>query len=96
MNIARVYFFRDGNELNHHPANGSPFHSFGLPTGMLGAAMCFEFVNVKNEAGNDRLISQQDFGGPVSIKVWRPDQPPQWFGLANEATVEKAAASRLV
>lgn len=84
--LPRAYFFRNGIALSSHPCHGRPVLGFGILTGRIGNAVCFESITVRTTI-NDELM-ERDFDGPVSVKVWSPDSKPVWFGIASITTVE--------
>ncbi|WP_145216630.1 hypothetical protein [Planctomycetes bacterium TBK1r] len=86
----RAYFYRNGVELTGHEMNGRCVESFGVPSGTIRNAVCFESVTVRTT--RDETLTEADFGGPVSVKVWSPEQPATWFGIASVATVERVNA----
>ena len=88
----RAYFYRNGVELSGHPLHGKCVVHFGVPTGRIGNAPCFDSITVRTKIDQD--VTERDFDGPVSIKVWSPEQKPSWFGLASVATVEKINAAK--
>ena len=88
----RAYFFRDGAELTYHSANGRPVLGFGIPTGRIGNAACFNSITVRTTI--DYELTESDFDGPVTVKVWEPGKKPVWFALASVATVEQTVAER--
>ena len=49
----RAYFYRDGRELTAHPNNGRCIESFGIPTGRVGNAVCFDSITVLTTIGRD-------------------------------------------
>ncbi len=85
--IARVYFIRDGRELTDHPANGKPFDSFGIPIGVIGTCPVFSEVVITGGWTGGSRLTEADFGGPVTVKIWRPDHPPVFVGLCEPATL---------
>lgn len=88
----RVYFFRDGRELTEHPANGCPMLGVGVFSGRLGSAVCFSSVTVRTTL--DDTVTERDFDGPVSFKIWAPGTKPVWFGLGSVESVETDAQRR--
>ena len=86
----RLYVFRDGQELTDHPANGRPVLSLGFPSGRIGKAFCIESITVRTKI--DWTLTEKDFDGPVSLKIWEPEKAPNWVGLANAETVSKINA----
>lgn len=86
----RVYFFRNGIELTGHEMNRRCFESFGIPTGKIRNANCFASLVVRTT--RDETLTEADFDGPVSVKVWSPEQPANWFGLASAESVKAANA----
>ena len=84
--LPRAYFYRDGIELTGHPAHGCQVLGFGIPTGKIRNAACFNSITVRT-CINDEL-NESDFDGPVSVKIWAPESKPVWFGIASVTTVE--------
>ncbi len=87
----RAYFYRNGIELVGHPMNGRCVEHFGLPTGKIRNAACFDSITIRTT--RDETLTEQDFDGPVSVKVWSPEQPAAWFGIAS---MEPVGAINLV
>jgi hypothetical protein len=90
--LPRVYVFRNGVELQDHPANGRPCLGFGSLTGKVGDFLAFESVAVQSTIR--REYSEIDFRGPVMIKIWAPNMPAEWFAVANVATVKSTNEDR--
>lgn len=89
----RAYFFRNGVELTGHEMNGRPVVCCGVPTGKVELASCLHSITVRDT--RDVELTERDFGGPVSVKVWSPESEPVWFGIANVETVQETNAERL-
>ncbi|MDV6032729.1 MAG: hypothetical protein F9B45_22115 [Phycisphaera sp. RhM] len=88
----RAYFFRNGVELSGHEMNGRPVVNCGVPTGKIGNAACLQSIVVRDT--RDVELSERDFGGPVSVKVWSPESEAIWFGIAEVETVKQVNAER--
>ncbi|KAA5538724.1 hypothetical protein FYK55_26800 [Roseiconus nitratireducens] len=86
----RAYFYRNGIELTGHKMNGRCVEHFGVPTGKIRSAVCFSSITVRTT--RDEMLTEADFDGPVSVKVWSPEQPAAWFGIASVDTVERINA----
>lgn len=91
MRHVRVYFYRDGQEITGSRFNGMALAAWGLHSGRIGKATCFESVNVGDEYGRTFALTERDFDGPVSVKVWEPGAKPAWFGLAAVESIEQHA-----
>ncbi len=85
MQNVRVYFYRNGREITNVTGGASQLLHFGVPTGQISRWSCFESVTIAGTI--PRTLTQDDFAGPVSVKVWRPGSKPQWFALADRDTV---------
>ncbi|WP_146519344.1 hypothetical protein [Stieleria varia] len=72
--------------------HGRTVVSFGIPTGTIGRAACFNSITVRD--GIDCELTEVDFGGPVSVKIWTPDNREMWFGIADVSTVERVNSER--
>ena len=78
-----ITYYRNSKQLHTSKLNGFAFVSFGVPVGQINGAICFESVTVTIGGKRERVVTADDFGGPVSICVETPGQPPQWFGLTD-------------
>ncbi|MFG0288504.1 MAG: hypothetical protein ACF8CQ_10030 [Rhodopirellula sp. JB044] len=94
MNRSFITYHRRNKELHTSKLNGFPFVSFGVPVGQINGATCFESVTITIGGKRERVVTANDFGGPVSIRVETKGQTPQWFGLASKMPVRSADESR--
>ena len=92
MRHMRVYFYRDGQEIDSR-FNGMALAGWGIHAGRIGEALCFEQVRVGDEYGRTFDLDESDFGGPVSVKVWQPGTKPEWFGVASVESVHRTAVA---
>lgn len=72
--------------------NGRPVVHCGVPTGKIGNAACLQSIVVRDT--RDVELTEYDFGGPVSVKVWSPESEAIWFGIAEVGTVNQVNAER--
>ncbi|TWT88000.1 hypothetical protein [Neorhodopirellula pilleata] len=88
-----VTFYRDGLQLHTSKLNGFRFVSLGTPTGTVGRATCFKSVTVNIGGNRERVVTEEDFDGPVSMKITTPGCNDQWFGLASVCSVSRETES---
>lgn len=91
--VAFVKFYRNGVELHTSKLNGFRFVSFGVPTGNVSRSACFESVTIDVGGQRQRVVTEADFDGPVSMEIVSRGCAPQWFGLASVASVVRATES---
>lgn len=90
----RVYFYRDGHELTGLSANGGVLVGFGRVVGHVRRAMVFEHVTVEH-CGRTVRLSEQELGGPVTVKVWAPGGvQSEWAGIASVSSLAVNAKRR--
>ena len=85
MNRSFITYFRDNKQLHTSKLNGFPFVSFGVPIGEINGSTCFESVTITIGGKRQRVVTADDFDGPVSICVETKGKPPQWFALADNS-----------
>jgi hypothetical protein len=88
-------FHRDGNLL--HANRGGLFQlvGFGIPTGAIGTAVCYESVTVLDARGVRCTITADSYGGPFTVCVRRAPGEREWIGVADSEAVAEAALARL-
>lgn len=85
--MRRVYFHQGGKELLTRA--GMLFSGFGEFAGRHNGAVCFTSVTVANDRGYETTITERDLGGPFSVKLWAPEERPEWFGVADYETIAR-------
>lgn len=93
MNTAFILFFRGGEQLHTSKLNGFPLVTFGDASGFIGNAACFESVTIATGGKRQRVVTEDDFDGPVSICVVTKGRKRQWFGLATASTIARVTES---
>jgi hypothetical protein len=91
--VAFVTFHRGGAQLHTSKLNGFKFVSLGNPTGSVGRAACFASVTIDIGGQRERVVTEADFDGPVSMCIVAGGGKPQWFGLASVNSVARVTES---
>ena len=93
---ARVYFYRDGEELTDHPANGFEYTGNSAYSGEIGRFKAHDQLFIRQPFGDSPscLVDVSDFDG-------KPCMAKLWFAPANSEvgrafnTMIRSARSRL-
>jgi hypothetical protein len=87
-----VTFYQNGQQLHANKLNGLRFISFGRPVGKVGNADCFESVTIDMGGKRQRVVTEADFGGPVSIRIINRCGCSQWMGLCDSVAAVTSKA----
>lgn len=91
MTASFVTFHQNGKQLHTSKWNGFRFVSFGRPVGKIGNATCFESVTIDIGGKRQRIVTEADFGGPVSMCIVTKGEASLWMGLCDSVAVELVA-----
>ena len=93
MDKSFITYYRNNKQLHTSKLNGFPFVAFGCPVGQVNDTTWFDSVTITIGGKRERVVTAEDFGGPVAICVETKGKPPRWFGLAD-TTTNRAVPSR--
>lgn len=94
MNRSFITYYRDNKQLHTSKLNGFPLVSFGIPIGKINGSLCFESVTITIGGKRQRVVTADDFGGPVSICMETKGKPPKWFALADKSMKATLASTQ--
>lgn len=87
---SKVYFYRNGQELVDHPANGMTYTGMGCSVATCGKYRVHRSVFVATSPrGQSYIVNECDFDGPVMVKIWAPGIEKryiEWIALAEPET----------
>ncbi|TWT64569.1 hypothetical protein [Allorhodopirellula solitaria] len=86
MNKSFITYYRGNKQLHTSKLNGFPFVSFGDRVGEVNGATWFNSVTITIGGKRQRVVTANDFDGPVAICFETKGQTPKWFGLADTTT----------
>jgi hypothetical protein len=92
MNASFALFYQNGQQLHSSKANGLRFIAFGPKVGTIGNADCFESITIDMGGRRQRVVTEADFGGPVSIRIVNRGGCSQWMGLCDSVAAVTSKA----